>query len=112
MKIEVLYIEGCPNHQPTVERVKAILKDLAVAGEVVELAVIDPATASMLRFLGSPSVRINGMDVEPSARSSNQFGLMCRTYLDGTQRNGVPSVELIRQAFEQAQLSEGEPQCR
>ncbi len=67
MRIEVFYIDGCPNHEPTVERVKATLKDMGAAEEVVESAVNDPATASALRFLGSPTVQINGVDVEPSA---------------------------------------------
>jgi hypothetical protein len=100
--VEVLYIDGCPNHELTVERVKATLKDLGVAGELLEWAVNDPATASALRFLGSPTVRINGIDVEPSARTSNQFGLMCRTYLDGQRREGLPSIELIRRALLEA----------
>src|SRR4051794_8026368 len=46
-----------------------MLKDLGVAGEVVESAVDDPATTVALRFLGSPIIQVNGADVEPSARS-------------------------------------------
>ncbi len=102
MRIEVFYIEGCPNHAPTVERVKAMLKDLGVAEEVVESAVNDPATASALRFLGSPTVHINGVDVEPSARTSNQFGFMCRTYLNGLRQEDIPSRALIREALLEA----------
>ena len=102
MRIEVFYIGGCPNHEPTVERVKAMLMDLGVAGEVVESAVNDPATASALRFLGSPTVQVNGVDVEPSARTSNQFGFMCRTYLNGPRQEGIPSRALIREAFLEA----------
>ena len=102
MRIEVFYIDGCPNHAPTVERVKAMLKDLGVSGEIVESAVNDPATASALRFLGSPTVQINGVDVERSARTSNQFGFMCRTYLNGPRREGIPSRELIRKALLEA----------
>lgn len=100
--IEVFYIDGCPNHVPTVERVKAVLKDLGVAGQLVESEVGDPATVSALRFLGSPTVQINGVDVEPSARTSNQFGFMCRTYLNGPRREGIPSRALIREALLEA----------
>mgnify|MGYP002380171561 CR=1 FL=1 len=102
MKIEVFYIDGCPNHLPTVERVKTMLEDLGVAGEVVESAVDDPATASAVRFLGSPTVQINGVDVEPSARTSKHFGLMCRTYLNGPQREGIPPQALMREALLEA----------
>ena len=102
MRIEVFYIEGCPNNQPTVERVEAMLKDLGVAGEVVKSPIHDPAMASALRFLGSPTVHLNGVDLEPSARSSNEFGFMCRTYLDGPRREGIPSRTLIREVLLEA----------
>ncbi len=103
MTVEVFYIDGCPNHRPTVDRVKELLNDLRSPAELIEVPVTDLGSALAYGFLGSPTVRVNGIDVEPAARTSNQFGFMCRTYLDGTNREGVPSVELIRQALEQAQ---------
>jgi hypothetical protein len=112
VKIEVLYIDGCPNHGRTVERVNELLKELRLPAELIEVPVTDFASALAHRFLGSPTVKINGIDVEPSARTLNQFGLMCRTYLDGTNRDGVPCIEWIRQGLEQAQLSENGPLCR
>ena len=99
MKIEVLYIDGCPNHGRTVERVNELLKEFGLTADVLEMPVTDSASALAYRFLGSPTVRINGIDVEPSARTSNQFGLMCRTYLDGTKRQGFPSRVLLREAL-------------
>jgi hypothetical protein len=112
VRVEVLYIDGCPNRIPTVERVKASLKELRSPVELIEVPVTDLGLALAYRFLGSPTVRVNGIDVEPSARTATQFGLACRTYHDGAGRVGLPPVELIRHALEQAQLSESEPQCR
>ncbi|WP_084080479.1 mercuric transporter MerT family protein [Edaphobacter aggregans] len=43
-------------------------------------------TGAGYRFLGSPTLRINGFDVEHEARTQNSFDLGCRTYLDGSQR--------------------------
>ncbi|PYT32504.1 MAG: hypothetical protein DMG57_01570 [Acidobacteria bacterium] len=108
MRIEVFYIAGCPNAQPTVERVAGVLKDLGITAEIVQLPVSDPASASAIRFLGSPTIHVNGVDAEPSARTFNQFGLMCRTYLEGPRSEGVPSTGLIRQALLEA-LSPREP---
>ncbi|MBI3473013.1 MAG: hypothetical protein HY013_16780 [Candidatus Solibacter usitatus] len=73
MKIEILYFDGCPNHQPAVERVKEVLKEEGLAAEVVEVNVGDDASARSLGFQGSPTIRIDGLDVEPSARSSKEF---------------------------------------
>ncbi len=105
MKVEVLYFEGCPNHQPAVKRVKELLKEMGQKSEVVEVNVPDEATARRVGFLGSPTIRINGLDIEPAARSSTQFGMLCRTYSEGGRREGMPSRELIRQALKTAQIS-------
>ena len=72
---------------------------MGLTAEVVEVRVADTESAKATRFLGSPTVHVDGVDVEPAARTASQFGVMCRTYLDGSQRQGVPSTELIRQAL-------------
>lgn len=99
MKIEVLYIEGCPNHATAVNRVRDVLREEGVAAEVVEVYVRDEVGAEEVRFLGSPTVRVNGSDVEPSARSSREHGMMCRTYVVGQKREGAPPRDLIRAAL-------------
>lgn len=98
MNVEVFYFRGCPNHEPAVERVKEVLRAEGIVDEVKEVEMPDSETAERLRFLGSPSIRVNGVDIDPSALTSESFGLMCRTYRDGCCQSGVPSIELIRQA--------------
>lgn len=84
------------------ERVNESLQEFRITTAVLEVPVTDSASALAYRFLGSPTVKINGIDVEPSARTSNQFGLMCRTYLDGTKREGLPPIALISRALLEA----------
>lgn len=105
MRVEVLYLDGCPNHKPAIERIREVLRDEVVSVEVLEVNVRDVATAQQLRFLGSPSVRINGLDVEPEARASNEYGMMCRTYCVDGNREGLPSREMLRQAIRGAKSS-------
>lgn len=102
MKIEVLYFEGCPNQKPAIERIRELLREESISAEVLEVNVSDAASAQKLRFLGSPSIRVNGLDVEPSARSAGDFGMMCRTYLVNGRREGLPSRETLRQAIQEA----------
>ena len=92
MKIEVLYLEGCPHHQPAVELVHRVLREEGVAAEVQEVHVPDEATARALGFLGSPTIRVNGVDVELAARSSHDYGILCRTYVVSGRRQGLPSL--------------------
>ena len=99
MRVEILYFAGCPNYSPVVGRVLEALQREGVSAEVVEVEVKDAATALMTGFLGSPTVRIDGRDVEPAARSAQEFGLTCRTYFDGGYREGVPPIEWIRAAI-------------
>jgi hypothetical protein len=80
MRIEVLYFDGCPNHAPTVEQVKQITADLGVQERVEEIEVTSLDQAQQLRFLGSPTVRVNGVDIDPSARQRTNYGLSCRFY--------------------------------
>jgi hypothetical protein len=73
-----------------------------VSAELVEIEVKDAATAQKVEFLGSPSIRIDGRDVELAARSSRAFGFGCRTYIHEGGRTGVPPVAWIRAAVQEA----------
>jgi len=99
MKVEVLYFEGCPNHVPTVQRVRTELESVGLPKEVQEVEVRNQEDAEALGFLGSPTVRVNGLDVEPEARNLKGYGMSCRTYVEGRVLSGLPSNNLIRSAI-------------
>jgi hypothetical protein len=102
MKIEVFCIDGCPHFPATVDAVKRCLRQLGLSCPITEMSVPDQGMAVRIGFLGSPTVRIDGLDIEPSARQRTTFGMMCRTY-DGS--GGVPSEDLIRSAITKAAAS-------
>ena len=97
MQIDVLYFDDCPHHLPTVERINMILREEGSSAEVREIRVPSAEAAQQAKFLGSPTVRVNGIDIEPAAQDRKDFGLMCRRYA-----GGVPSHELIRIAIRSA----------
>ena len=103
MHIEILYFEGCPNHEPALQRVQELLKEAGLSAEISQVQVNDQAAAGAIGFLGSPSVRVNGLDVEPTARTAHGFGMMCRTYFSAAGREGMPSREMIRRALREAE---------
>lgn len=103
MKVEVLYFKGCPNHQPVIERVRQVLYSEQINVPVVEVEVTDATMAQRVGFLGSPSIRIDGLDVELEARGLQTFGFGCRTYSDSEgRRSGLPSTSTIRRALTEA----------
>ncbi len=98
--IDVLVFEGCPNVDATLERVHDALEAAGQRDAVVRvIRVEDDHAAQRERFLGSPSVRVDGVDVEPAARGRTDFGLQCRVYAFDERLDGVPPLEWIRAAL-------------
>ena len=64
MVVEILFTRGCPNHAPTVAIVQQLVRDLGVEAEIREIEVRGADDAQQLRFLGSPSIRVDGRDIE------------------------------------------------
>jgi hypothetical protein len=101
MTIEILYTPGCPNYQPTVEMVKKVLASESVAGQVSGVPVSTEAEAKSLLFPGSPTVRMNGNDVDPSPAIASR--LACRLYANGER---VPPEEMVRATIKKAKQME------
>ena len=99
MQIDVLYFEGCPNHAPTVERVKQIAAEMGLTVPVREVPITTPEEVEEQRFLGSPTVLVNGVDIDPHASQQGRYGLSCRVYPDVS---GLPSDDMIRAALQAA----------
>ena len=101
MTIEVLYVSNCPNHAVALGRVREALSMERAQAILSEILVQDTDAARSLQFPGSPTIRVNGRDVEPSTEGS--FGLMCRLYSDGS---GAPSFGSLRAAIQRARQLE------
>lgn len=99
MRIELLTFEGCPNVEETERRILAALHDEGCAADVVHVQISSTQEAFGLRFLGSPSVRINGEDIEPLARDGLTPGFACRMYASDVAAGGTPPVTMIRAAI-------------
>lgn len=99
--IEVLTFPGCPNSRPAIDAAIAIARELDPTIDVREVTV-GADEVERLRFLGSPTVRVNGRDVEPGADERTTYGFTCRTYVTPDGRSGRPSDELIRAGIARA----------
>lgn len=101
MKIELLYFGGCPNYRPALNQLRSVLQQEGFPAEVVEIEVKDEAAARALKFIGSPTIRVNGLDIEVDARTVQQPAFACRRYVGGS-----PAEEMIRSALREAQKVE------
>jgi hypothetical protein len=108
-RLEVLYIEGCAHYEPLVSRLPGLLERAGVESEV-ELRIVDSETeARRLRFLGSPTVRVDGRDVELGAEERGDYGLSCRLYRTGDGMTGAPPDGLILAALRAPDIFTGRP---
>lgn len=98
-RVEILYFDGCPNHERTRALVEQIAAELELEPRVELVPVADPETAKKLRFLGSPTVRVNGRDIEPGAEERRDFVYSCRVYQTDQGFSGQPREAWVRQAL-------------
>lgn len=73
MTLEVLYLEGCPSHEQLLPIVRALATEHGV--QLTQRRIEDAAQAARTRRLGSPSMRVDGVDIEPGADERTDFGL-------------------------------------
>jgi len=100
--VEILYFDGCPNHEGARSLVKGVGDDLGIEPEVRLVNVSDPEAAERERFLGSPTIRVNGRDVEPGADDRTDFVYSCRVYRSDAGFTGQPDVKWLRDALSRA----------
>jgi len=98
MKVEILYFEGCPNHAPALEMVERMLNQEGIRAEVRTVEVRDIETAQALRFIGSPSVRVDGVDIKAGREEDPPF-FGCRTYTVDGKTAGVPPEKWLLDAL-------------
>ena len=67
MKIELLYFDACPGHAELRERLPRLLEQAGVETTIHERRIDSDDAAIAERFLGSPTLRVDGRDVDPSA---------------------------------------------
>jgi len=72
--VNILYTDGCKATPPTIELVRAIAAEMGIHARVKTVLVESLEQAIQLGFLGSPTVQVNGLDIDPSARTSSSCG--------------------------------------
>jgi hypothetical protein len=98
MIVEILYFDGCPSYQrllPTLRRHAE-----RAGAELRPRRVESAEEAERERFLGSPTVRVDGRDIDPGASERTDYGLKCRLYRPpGPAPSPIPTEEWIRAAL-------------
>ncbi|MCF6271098.1 MAG: thioredoxin family protein [Melioribacteraceae bacterium] len=90
IKIEVQYFNGCPNSEAVLNMVKKFVAESELQINFDEILVETQENAEKYKFRGSPTILINGKDVE-GVEENKTPSLACRFYKDG-----LPTEEDIK----------------
>ncbi len=99
MKVELLYWEGCPSHPKARALLEQVLAGHGIETQVALHDVTSQDEAEALAFPGSPTIRLDGRDVDPVGASSPP-ALGCRIYrLPDGGISPIPSREQLEEAL-------------
>lgn len=93
VRVDILYVTGCPNLAAARARVREALQDAGVSAVVEEVEIITQADAHQFGMHGSPTILIDGHD---PFRLADEPSLACRLYRTADTVEGAPTVaELV-----------------
>lgn len=105
MNVELLYFSACPSYERLLPRLRELVAQAGGNPAAIKTGPVESLEAAeRARFLGSPTVRVNGQDVDPGAADRDDFGLKCRLYRSEHGQSSEPPEQWIRAALAQASL--------
>jgi len=75
MRVTVLYMDGCAATPPTVALIRDVAAALGLPISLERVLIETSEHATATRFLGSPTVQVDGQDIEVAAQNALDFGL-------------------------------------
>ena len=102
MKIELLWFRDCPNHEEARRVLREVLQEQSISVAFEDIDATDPDVAAKHHFPGSPTVRVNGKDVEPGFQDPGDYTPRCRIYRVEAAFQGAPPRRWIEDALEVA----------
>jgi len=93
-KVEFLYFKSCPGHKQALANLRAALEGSKIKAHLVLINVTSEAQAAKVGFQGSPSIRVNGKDLD-GRNEGHSYG--CRIYQVGGKITPTPTKEFIQE---------------
>jgi hypothetical protein len=107
--VEILYFAGCPSYRKARENALRAIAAGGVEAKLKMTLVRHARDASALDFHGSPTVRIDGTDIDPEGLSkAPEVGLLSRGYTFERRTFAEPPEAMIREALLRAAAGPGE----
>ena len=75
MNVKVISLDKCGATLPTISRLERVASEMGIKITLEHIVVKTREEAIAQRHIGSPTVQVNGIDIDPGAREINQFGV-------------------------------------
>jgi len=97
--VEFLWFSDCPNRDQARALLRDVISEVGSTPELREIDATDPAAAAAHRFPGSPTIRVDGRDVDPTYVDPGDYTPRCRLYRTESGLRGLPERSWIETAF-------------
>ncbi len=94
IRVEFLFWKECPSHEKALSRLKSALQKIGIDYEIKVIEVKTEDDAKRWQFPGSPTIRINGADIQPETSKGN-YSLSCRAYIIEGKVLPVPTEDFL-----------------
>lgn len=104
-RVELLWFSDCPNHADARRMVLDAMARNGIVGPLIDIDATDPVVAAEQRFPGSPTIRVDGIDVDPTYVDPGDYTPRCRLYRTSAGLRGTPDATWIETAMGAAAAS-------
>jgi hypothetical protein len=98
-EVELLWFADCPNQATARQMLAEVIAELAPGTPIRDVDATDPMTAEHLSFPGSPTIRVDGRDIDPSYVDPGDYTPRCRLYRTESGLSGLPERRWIEDAL-------------
>lgn len=98
-EVELLWFQGCANYPAARQLLEEVIAEVAPSTRIADVDATDPAIAERIRFPGSPTIRIDGRDVDPGFVDPGEYAPRCRLYRTSDGLRGLPERQWIEDAL-------------
>jgi hypothetical protein len=99
VRIEILAREDCDSRGMAIAVVERVVVEVGVPVQIRVVEMNTESEAFEQRVLGSPTVRVEGRDVDPAANGDTAFTFADRVYRTDRGLAGWPDERWIREAL-------------
>ncbi|MER3402211.1 MAG: hypothetical protein C4336_07170 [Armatimonadota bacterium] len=101
MRVQLLYYPECPSHERALELIQKALAEEGCHAEIEIIRIDTQEQAQAHQFIGSPTIRINGIEIQP--QPDLPYRLTCRTFIHEDGRlSPLPSLTMLKEAIRQS----------